>query len=35
VTGSTASRLHERIRELRGHWKATPYGADMVLTWDL
>jgi hypothetical protein len=31
----TARRLHERIRALRGHWKATPYGADMVLTWDL
>lgn len=28
-----AERIHERLRQLRGHWKATPYGADMHLTW--
>lgn len=28
-----AERVHERIRRLRGHWKATPYGGDMALAW--
>lgn len=33
VTDDLAPALHERLRQLRGHWKATPYGADMVLEW--
>jgi hypothetical protein len=28
-----AERVHERIRRLRGHWKATPYGGEMTLEW--
>lgn len=28
-----AARVHERIRRLRGHWKATPYGGQMELVW--
>jgi hypothetical protein len=28
-----AARIHERLRRLRGHWKATPYGGNMCLTW--
>jgi hypothetical protein len=28
-----AERLHERMRSLQGHWDATAYGGDMVLTW--
>ncbi len=28
-----AARVHERVRRLRGHWKATPYGAKMELVW--
>jgi hypothetical protein len=28
-----AARVHERIRRLRGHWKATPYGGEMELVW--
>jgi hypothetical protein len=28
-----AARVHERIRKLRGHWKATPCGGDMELVW--
>ena len=28
-----AARVHERVRQLRGHWKATPYGGDMELSW--
>ncbi len=28
-----AARVHERIRQLRGHWKATPYGGEMELIW--
>jgi hypothetical protein len=28
-----AARVHERIRQLRGHWKATPRGGDMELIW--
>jgi hypothetical protein len=33
ATGNTAARIHERVRRLAGHWKATPYGGDMVLVW--
>ena len=28
-----AQRICERIRQLRGHWKATPFGATMELEW--
>jgi hypothetical protein len=28
-----AARVHERIRRLRGRWKATPYGGEMELVW--
>lgn len=28
-----ADRVHERVRALRGHWNATPYGGAMTLTW--
>ena len=28
-----AVRVHERVRQLRGHWKATPYGSEMELIW--
>jgi hypothetical protein len=28
-----AARVHERVRQLRGHWKATPYGSQMELVW--
>jgi hypothetical protein len=28
-----AARVHERVRQLRGHWKATPYGGAMALEW--
>ncbi len=28
-----AERLHARVRSLQGHWNATNYGGQMVLTW--
>lgn len=28
-----AQRIHERCRRLMGHWRATPYRADMVIEW--
>jgi hypothetical protein len=28
-----ARRIHERVRQLRGHWQATPYGGEMRLMW--
>jgi hypothetical protein len=28
-----AVRVHERIRQLRGYWKATPFGGQMELIW--
>jgi hypothetical protein len=28
-----AARVHECIRQLRGHWRATPYGGEMKLEW--
>jgi hypothetical protein len=28
-----AARVYERVRQLRGHWKATPYGSEMELVW--
>lgn len=27
------ARVHERVRQLRGHWRATPYGGSMELEW--
>lgn len=27
------ARIHELVRQLRGRWRATPYGTDLVLTW--
>jgi len=34
VTEDIAVRIHARCRQLRGHWRATPYGEEMVLAWD-
>lgn len=28
-----ALRVHERVRQLRGHWRATAYGSEMELVW--
>lgn len=28
-----AVRVHERVRQLRGHWRATAYGGEMELVW--
>lgn len=33
ATADLAARLHERMRSLTGHWAATPYGQEMVLSW--
>ena len=33
VSANLAARLHERVRQLRGHWKATPYGSEMLIEW--
>jgi hypothetical protein len=33
LSPDAAADLHEEVRRLRGHWRATPYGADMVLRW--
>jgi hypothetical protein len=33
VVPDLASRVHERVRQLRGHWKSTPYGGEMELVW--
>jgi hypothetical protein len=33
ASGDLAARVHARVRQLRGHWKATPYGGDMELVW--
>lgn len=32
-TQNLAARVHERVRQLRGLWKATPFGGQMELTW--
>lgn len=28
-----ATRVYQRVRQLRGHWKSTPYGGQMELVW--
>lgn len=28
-----AERIHKRVRKLQGHWRATPYGGEMVIEW--
>jgi hypothetical protein len=28
------ARVNERVRRLQGHWKATPFGGSMELTWE-
>jgi hypothetical protein len=33
ASADRGARLHERIRQLSGHWRSTPYGGDMVLAW--
>jgi hypothetical protein len=33
LTLDLASAVQERMRRLLGHWKATPYGASMELSW--
>jgi hypothetical protein len=33
ATTELAAKIHECIRRLRGHWKATPYGGEMQLAW--
>lgn len=35
ATPELAERIHERLRQLRGHWSATRHGEAMVLTWPL
>jgi len=30
-----ADRLHEKCRQLAGHWRGTPFGGEMVLEWGL
>jgi hypothetical protein len=31
ATLDLAERIHDRLRTYRGHWKATPYGGEMVV----
>jgi hypothetical protein len=33
ATQDLAERVYERVRQLRGRWKATPYGSEMELVW--
>jgi hypothetical protein len=33
LTEDFIARVQERMRELLGHWKATPYGERMKLCW--
>ena len=33
ASGENAKSVHERLRRLTGHWKATSYGSDMVIEW--
>ena len=30
ASGENAIRVHERLRRLTGHWRATPYGSYLV-----
>ena len=32
-TAQLVARVHERMRQLLGRWKATPYGTSMELVW--
>jgi hypothetical protein len=33
ATPDLAGRIHERVRQVLGLWKATPFGGDMHLRW--
>ncbi|MEO1063590.1 MAG: hypothetical protein AAFZ07_19410 [Actinomycetota bacterium] len=33
ASAELAAALHERLRRLTGHWRATPFGGEMVLEW--
>lgn len=33
ATANLAERIHEQIRQLRGHWRGTPYSGDMRICW--
>lgn len=35
VTRELAERIWDRCRQLAGHWRATPYGGEMVLDWEV
>ena len=35
MTEELAARICERCRQLRGHWRATPFGETMELSWDI
>lgn len=30
-----AQRIHERVRQLRGHWRGTRYGEQMQIVWSV
>ena len=30
-----AQRIHERARQLQGHWRATPFGDSMTIHWEV
>lgn len=34
ATRDLACRIRERGRRLQGHWRGTPYGEEMLLTWN-
>ena len=33
ASNDLAERIHERIRQLRGHWQGTPYAGEMSIVW--
>jgi hypothetical protein len=33
ASSENAERVHERLRRLTGHWKATSYRSDMMIEW--
>ena len=35
ATNDLAQRIFRRVRQLRGHWRATPYGKSMKIRWVL